>query len=148
MDWERNLGVTVNLQPLDLAKFSDNLDATYEHPEQGLQLYYSVWGADYPDPQNFLSQQLRTDTANNNGHWSDVTFDQLVDEADRIGDRAQIDRRLKLYNQAEQIAIDKVGWLPLFYPKFNALLRPRVEGFVITPNGITVPDWTKTDLKP
>ena len=145
--WEQNLGVKVKLQAFELATFSKNLDTTFYTPTEGLQFYYSVWGADYPDPQNFLSQQLHTDTANNNGHFSDPQFDSLVDAADQLGDRAQIERRLQLYNQAEQIAIDKVGWLPLFYPKFNILIRPRVEGMVVTPNGIVVPDWSKVRLK-
>lgn len=145
--WEQNLGVKVTLQSFELATFSQNLDTTYYTPTQGLQFYYSVWGADYPDPQNFLSQLLRTGKPNNNGHFSDPQFDQLVDEADRLGDRTQIGRRLQLYNQAEQIAVDKVAWLPLFYPKLNILLRSRVEGMVLTPQGLIVPDWSKVRLK-
>ncbi|HRC75349.1 MAG TPA: peptide ABC transporter substrate-binding protein, partial [Kouleothrix sp.] len=145
--WEQNLGVKVKLQSFELATFSKNLDTTYYTPTEGLQFYYSVWGADYPDPQNFLSQLLRTGNPNNNGHFSDPQFDQLVDQADKLGDRTQIERRLQLYNQAEQIAIDKVAWIPLFYPKLNILLRPRVEGMVLTPQGLIVPDWSKLTLK-
>jgi ABC-type transport system substrate-binding protein len=145
--WQQNLGVAVQLEELDLDAFSGRLDETYRTPENGLQMYYSIWGADYPDPQNFLSQQLTTGTANNNGHFSDAQFDQLVAEADQLGDRSQIERRLQLYVQAEQIAIDKVGWLPLFYPRFNILLNPRVEGLVITPNGLVAPDWTRVRLR-
>jgi peptide/nickel transport system substrate-binding protein/oligopeptide transport system substrate-binding protein len=145
--WEQNLGVKVKLQSFELATFSKNLDTTFKTPDQGLQFWLSIWGADYPDPQNFLSQQLHSNTANNNGHFADPQFDKLVDEADRLGDRAQIERRLQLYNQAEQIAIDKVGWLPLYYPKFNILLRPRVGGLAVTPNGLVAPDWSKVTLK-
>jgi ABC-type transport system substrate-binding protein len=145
--WEQNLGVKVNLQSYELATFSKNLDTTYYTPTQGLQFYLSIWGADYPDPQNFLSQQLRSDLPNNNGHFSDSTFDQLVDQADRLGDLRDRERRIQLYNQAEQIAIDKVGWLPLYFPKFQILMNPRVEGLVVTPSGLLVPDWTKLKLK-
>jgi ABC-type oligopeptide transport system substrate-binding subunit len=145
--WQQSLGVTVNLKPFELATFSKNLDTTFYTPTEGLQLYLSIWGADYPDPQNFLSQQLHTDTANNNGHFSDPAFDKLVDEADRLGGQADQQRRLQLYNQAEQIAIDGVGWLPLYYPKFQILLRPRVQGIAVTPNGLVIPDWTKVALK-
>jgi ABC-type oligopeptide transport system substrate-binding subunit len=112
-----------------------------------LQFYFSVWGADYPDPQNFLSRQLRTGVRNNNGHFSDPRFDQLVEEADRMNARSQYQQRLQLYNQAEQIAISRVGWLPLYYPKFNVLIRPRVEGLILTPNGILAPDWSKVRLE-
>ena len=145
--WEEQLGVKVNLQSYELATFSENLNTTFYTPTQGLQMYLSIWGADYPDPQNFLSQQLRTDTANNNGHFSDAEFDKLVDQADQLGGQAQLQQRLQLYNQAEQIAIDKVGWLPLYYPKFQILLNPRIKGMAVTPNGLVIPDWTKVSLK-
>jgi peptide/nickel transport system substrate-binding protein/oligopeptide transport system substrate-binding protein len=140
--WKDNLGVTVKLEPMELAKFSDTLTATYKDPKTGgIQAYYSIWGADYPDPQNFLSQQLHTDVGNNNGHWTDKEFDTLVDKADVLtGDDAQ---RMKLYQQAEQIAIDKVGWLPIFYPKTNVLIKPSVQGVIITGNGIAIPDYSK-----
>ena len=106
-------------------------------------------------PNSFGSRKINSGKAcckssgnpNNNGHFSDPQFDQLVDEADRLGDRTQIERRLQLYNQAEQIAIDQVAWAPLFYPKLNILLRPRVTGIVLTPQGLIIPDWSKVELK-
>ncbi|GIV95684.1 MAG: ABC transporter substrate-binding protein [Herpetosiphonaceae bacterium] len=145
--WSENLGVKVDLQPYDLEDFIRALDTTYFNPSEGLQLYLSVWGADYPDPHNFLSQQLRSGVPNNNGHFSNAEFDRLVDEADRLAKPDDVDRRLQLYNQAEQIAIDHVGWLPLYYPKFNTFLRHDIEGMVVTPIGIAVPDWTKARRK-
>lgn len=139
--WKQNLGVDVTLEPLELAAFSERLNTTFQFPEQGLQMYYSIWGADYPDPQNFLSQQLRTDVGNNNGHWSNAEFDKLVDEADVIVDDDA--GRMQLYNQAEQIAVDEVGWLPLYNPTLNVLVNPALQGLFFTGQGITVPDWSK-----
>lgn len=141
--WRDNLGVEVKAEGLSISDFSQRLDDTYHQPEQGLQLYLSVWGADYPDPQNFLSQQLRTDSANNNGHWSDAMFDQLVDKADTMGGQQERDERLRLYVQAEQIALDEVGWLPLYNPELNVLVRPNVRGLIFTPQGIIAPNWTE-----
>lgn len=138
--WRESLGVTVQLHPMPIDRFIKELDTTYLTPAEGLQFYISVWGADYPDPQNFLSQQLRTDTPNNNGHFSNQRFDQLVDEADLLGAAEAIDQRLQLYNAAEQIAIDEVGWLPLYHPSFTTLVRPELLGFAVTPQGIAV-DW-------
>jgi oligopeptide transport system substrate-binding protein len=146
--WKENLGVEVTAEALPLDEFIAKLDRTYFAPEaaDSLDLYLSVWGADYPDPQNFLSQQLTTGVRNNNGGFSDADFDRLVAEADRLSERSQIERRLQLYNQAEQIAIDKVGWLPLFYPRLNLLLNPRVEGLRVTPNGLVAPEWAQVTL--
>lgn len=146
--WRENLGIEVTAEALPLEEFIRRLDTTYFEPQspEAFDLYLSVWGADYPDPQNFLSQQLTSGVRNNNGGFSDAEFDRLVAEADRLYDRSQIERRLQLYNQAEQIAIDKVGWLPLFFPRLNLLLNPRVEGLRVTPNGLVAPEWGQVTL--
>ena len=139
--WHDNLGIDVQHDPLELTTFSARLNETTLTPASGLQAYYSVWGADYPDPQNFISQQLRTGTGNNNGHYSNAQFDQIVDKADVMTGDPQA--RLKLYNQAEQIAVDEVGWLPLFNPKLNVLVKPYVQGIVFNGQGLVIPDFTK-----
>ncbi|MBC8161972.1 MAG: peptide ABC transporter substrate-binding protein [Roseiflexaceae bacterium] len=144
--WKQYLDVDVVLQAVDATQLGELMTQTRKTPEQGLQMYYSVWGADYADPQNFISQQLHSGSPNNNGHFSDSRFDRLVEEADQIGARSDIQRRLLLYNQAEQIAIDRVGWLPILHSKVHMLLHPRVQGLVVTPNGTVVPDWSKLRL--
>ncbi len=138
--WKQALGVDITAEPLELQTFSQRLTDTFNDPAQGLQMYYSVWGADYPDPQNWLSQQLRSGVGNNNGHYANAEFDEQVDRADvEVKDAPQ---RLKLYNQAEQIAVSEVGWLPLFSPNTNALVKTYVTGLVFTGQGIVIPDWT------
>jgi ABC-type transport system substrate-binding protein len=54
-----------------------------------------------------------------------------------------VEERLQLYNQAEQIAVDEVGWLPLYVPQFSVLIRPEVSGYSLTGQGLIFPDWTK-----
>ena len=56
-------------------------------------------------------------------------------------------KRLGLYQQAEQIALTEVGWLPLFYGKADLLIRPTVSGLVVPPQGIFPKgDWTKVTI--
>jgi ABC-type oligopeptide transport system substrate-binding subunit len=141
--WQENLNVTVDINTEELAKFNDDLTATANTPDaaSAFDFYISVWGADYPDPQNFVSQQLRSGVGNNNGHYSNAEFDKLVDQADVDPDQAG---RLQLYQQAEQIALTEVGWLPLYYGKLNLLIRPTVQGLEVTPQGLfPKEDWTK-----
>ncbi|MFN8529264.1 MAG: peptide ABC transporter substrate-binding protein [Anaerolineae bacterium] len=143
--WQENLGVSVTLEPLELTTFSARLNETVQNPGPGgLQFYYSVWGADYPDPQNFLSQQLRTGVGNNNGHWSNAEFDALVDQADVL--TGDVEQRLALYNQAEQIAVSEVGWLPLYNPRLNILVSPAVQGIVFNGQGLVIPDYSAFTL--
>lgn len=137
--WQENLGITVTLEPLELATFSSRLNDTFQDPTSGLQAYYSVWGADYPDPQNFLSLQLQTGVGNNNSHWSNEEFDTLTTEADTTID--DFAKRADLYNQAEQIAVSEVGWLPLFNAKVNVLVRECVKGIDVTGMDYQIPEW-------
>jgi oligopeptide transport system substrate-binding protein len=140
--WEEHLGVAVTLEPLELSTFSSRLNDTYNDPANGVQAYFSVWGTIYPDPQYFLSQVLKTGVGNNNGHYSNAEFDSLVDQADVIvGD---FEQRASLYNQAEQIAVTEVGWLPLFNGKVNVLVRECVEGVEVVGlfSAYIVPDYS------
>ena len=143
--WKENLGIDVTLEPLELSTFSARLNETFETPETGLQAYYSIWGADYPDPQNFISQQLRTDVSNNNGHYSNAEFDKLVDQADVL--TGDIKERLDLYNKAEQLAVDEVGWLPLYTPTLNVLVKPYVKGIIFNGQGLIIPDYSALEGK-
>ncbi len=71
-------------------------------------------------------------------------FDKLVDQADVEPD---LPKRLPLYQQAEQIALTEVGWLPLYYGKANLLFSSKVHGLVVTPQGIfPQTDWTKVTV--
>ncbi len=141
--WEENLGVSVALEPLELSTFSSRLNDTYLDPANGLSVFFSVWGTIYPDPQYFLSEVLRSDVGNNNGHYSNAEFDSLVDEADVIVD--DFAKRSELYNQAEQIAVTEVGWLPLFNGKVNVLVRDCVEGVEVAGlfSAYIVPDFSQ-----
>ncbi len=144
--WKENLGVTVEINTEELAKFNDDLTAMANKPDDAsaFTFYISVWGADYPDPQNFVSQQLRTGVGNNNGHYSNTEFDKLVDQADVDPNMTE---RLSLYQQAETIALTEVGWLPLYYGKANILINPSVKGLVVTPQGLLPEvDWTHVTI--
>jgi peptide/nickel transport system substrate-binding protein/oligopeptide transport system substrate-binding protein len=50
---------------------------------------------------------------------------------------------MDLYHQAEQIAIDKVGWLPLYNGKGAILIRPTVKGLTFTAQGLFADDWSQ-----
>ncbi len=144
--WLENLGINVTLEPLELSTFSARLNETSSTPESGLQLYYSVWTASYPDPQTFLSQQLRTGVGNNNGHFSNAEFDAITTEAD--ASVLDPEHRLELYNQAEQIAVTNVGWLPLLNPNLNVLVQPYIEGFAFTSKGVIIGDYSALRGRP
>jgi oligopeptide transport system substrate-binding protein len=138
--WQENLGISVKLDPLELGTYSQRLNDMYLDPEKGMEAYYSIWGADYPDPQNFLSLQLQTGVGNNNSHYSNAEFDSLTKEADTTVD--DFAKRADLYNKAEQIAVTEVGWLPLFNAKVNVLVRACIKGVDVTGMDYQFPNWS------
>ena len=85
-------------------------------------MWVASWGADYPDPDNFL----RVATWLANGGWRNRAYEALVDEARRITDPRQ---RLAMYEKAEQILSEEVPIIPLGYDRNQALLKPWVTSW-------------------
>ncbi len=119
--WKQNLGIDVQLRPEEWGQFLK---------ERGrLPLFTLRWAADYLDPQDFLSIMLHTnkngDHPENSLGYSNPQFDSLCDRADTEHNPEQ---RLKLYRQAEQIAMDDAAWISIFYQKDLELVKPHVHG--------------------
>ena len=76
------------------------------------------WGSTEGGAASFLRQYATTDNealgvgASNYGAWSDPTFDAVLLEAISTVDEA---RRAELLQEAEQMAVDKLGFIPLHF---------------------------------
>lgn len=137
--WKAYLGVNVQLNQLEAGAYNNLLSA------RSYQIAYISWGADYPDPQNFLSLQLQSGTGNNNGSFSDHTFDRLTTRADAlVGNNA---RRFALYHRAEGIALDQAAWIVLYHSKANVFISKRVHGLEINGGGLTAANWATVTVK-
>ncbi|HEX6508626.1 MAG TPA: peptide ABC transporter substrate-binding protein [Chloroflexota bacterium] len=136
--WNRVLGVNVTILPYAHKSYLSVLDSL------SFQVAVIDWTADYADPQNFLSQQLTTGSPNNNGQYSNPTFDRLTAEADGL----PIDdpRRFKLYHQAELLAMKQAATIPLVNPTAGILLRRGVHGLSMAGGQLLAADWTKVSV--
>ena len=67
--WQQNLGVHVSLNAMEMGSYFKALDA------RDFQVAMIEWGADYPDPQDFLSLQLQSGGQANNSGFSSAQFD-------------------------------------------------------------------------
>jgi len=122
--WEENLGVKISTRQTEFATFlSDLRDGEYQMFELG-------WVADYPDPENFLKIQFYSGSGNNYSQYANPEVDRLLEEADTETDEA---RRMSLYQQAEQIIVNEVPWIPLFHDEFSVLIKPYVGGYTLPP---------------
>lgn len=130
--WQNALGIQVKLNSVELNAYNT------ETANHTIQFGSTQWGADFPDPYDWLALNLTTGAANNNGDWSNPQFDQLINQAEQ----ATGDARIALYNQAEQIAITDVGWLPLDHQAMAAIVPSWVHGVTLNSNGLYFGDWS------
>jgi oligopeptide transport system substrate-binding protein len=122
--WEENLGVEVSTRQTEFATFLSDLR------NGKFQMFELGWVADYPDPENFLRIKFHSDSTNNDTQYANAEVDRLLDQADEETDEAT---RLSLYQQAEQIIVNDMPWIPLFHDKFSVLIKPYVKGYVLPP---------------
>ena len=134
--WQEALSVQVQLHAMDLSTYND---AT---TKRTVQLGFTQWSVYFPDPYEWLDLSLLSTAANNNGSWKNAQFDRTVAQAEQ----SQGDARLALYAQAERIAIENVGWLPLDHQSLAALIPPRVHGLTLNGEGLYFGDWSDISL--
>ena len=130
--WQTALGVRVNLRSVDLVAYNT------ETTQHSVQFGSIQWSADFPDPYDWLALNLTSNAANNNGEWSNPTFDQTIAQAEQVTG----DQRISLYNKAEQIAISDVGWLPVDHQAMAAVIPSWLHGLSLNGNGLYFGDWS------
>jgi ABC-type oligopeptide transport system substrate-binding subunit len=121
-----NLGIDVQLRPMEWQTFLN------DNAQKNQAFFHMRWGADYLDPQDFLSILLHSskkvngtaDHPENTTGYSNPEFDKLCDQAD---EEHNPKIRMDLYHKAEQIAVDDAPWIPLYYQRDLELDKPYVK---------------------
>lgn len=125
--WRKNLGVNVDL---DSQEWKVYLRALKTDPPQIFRL---GWGADFPDPDNFL-EIFTTHSGNNHTRWGSRRFDSLIAKAAGEQDRR---KRLRMYDEAQAILTEKdVPMISLFFSAQNVLVKPCAKGVTLNPMDI------------
>lgn len=142
---KENLNVNVDISVLP---FAEHL----ERVETGKATFWrSGWIADYPDPETFLTllygkhvpENLTDHSYLNTIRYKSAEFDTLFSAAmHELDDR----KRMDLYLQADQIAIDDGAILPVCYDENYRLLKPYVKNFPA--NAMEYRDMTRVYLEP
>src|SRR5437764_7698016 len=89
--WSDNLGLDVQLSPMDPADYQLAID------DRQYNLAFGGWSADYPDPQDWFRAVFGCKGAFNTTSYCNSSFDQLVARADAGTGLAD---RLRLYSLA------------------------------------------------
>src|SRR3990172_4058926 len=122
--WKENLGVQVEIEQTEAATFFDDLDAGRLH------MYVAGWIMDYPDPEDILDIHFYSQSRLNNTRYSNPELDSLLEQARTEQDSG---RRLSLYQQAEKLVVDEAVWVPLYYGRDHALVKPYLKGYDTPP---------------
>jgi peptide/nickel transport system substrate-binding protein len=100
--------------------------------------FWPIWAAsDYPDPENLLYPQYHS---GNHGSWYSCSFfendryDELMDEARGLAD---IQDRIPIYEELQQILADNAVDVWLFAWHWRIAMLDCVEGYVWQPAGMS-----------
>ncbi|HXH21122.1 MAG TPA: peptide ABC transporter substrate-binding protein [Dehalococcoidia bacterium] len=126
--WKQNLGVEVRIAQTEVAAFFDDLD------RGNLQLFSSGWIMDYPDPENVLDLLFHSRSRQNNTRYENPEYDALVE---RARTEQNVERRLALYREAEQILLRDLPWVPLTFGVQHFVVQPHVKGY--DPRAMIIP---------
>jgi oligopeptide transport system substrate-binding protein len=129
--WERNLGIAVNLQVLENAVWGQ------KRSEHAMMIYKGPYEYDYLDPANMLTSLWRSvDEKGSPRHaWKSAKFDELVNAAGREVDDK---KRIELYQQAERLLIEDVGGIFLTHQVIFQIWWPYLAGIPADKSGNVV----------
>lgn len=122
--WQQNLGVRVEIRQLEPDKYP------YEIMNEKDEMFVQSWGADYPDPQNFLDILFHSGTKDNVGEYSNPEVNALLQEAALEQDPAT---RMRLYQQVEQTIVNDAACIPIYFYVSYILVKPDVTDLPLTP---------------
>lgn len=115
----QNLGVQAKTQ---MTPWNAYLDS---HNRKKLDFFHMRWGADYPDPENFLSTLLASYGNENKINYKNPAYDALCMRADTMVNNDA--ERWKLYNQAEDMVLKDAPFVPIYFQRDAELISPRVK---------------------
>ncbi|TPR45501.1 peptide ABC transporter substrate-binding protein [Apilactobacillus micheneri] len=93
----------------------------------------SAWGADFPDPVSYLSL-FTSDSAYNNGKWSNKEYDALVQNAEGK-DSNNAGKRWDDLVRAEKLLMSDQGIIPIYHQVQPIVIKSRVQGIQFFPTG-------------
>jgi oligopeptide transport system substrate-binding protein len=114
-----NLGVDLTLEPMDPKAYS----ALYNAKQ--FDWGFTGWGADYPDPDNWLPQLYMTDAGNNKTGYSSAEFDAVSRQALKELNET---KRLQLWADAHKIVVEDCPMAYVFNRETFFLKKPWVKG--------------------
>lgn len=121
-NWKR-IGVELRIQNQEFKTLIDNRRAG------NFDLARNGWIADFADPINFL-ELFQSFSENNDSHYKDARFDELVAIAQREPDPI---KRAAALRAAEDRFMESMPFIPLYYYATPYLCAPELKGYDLSP---------------
>ncbi|MFI5323689.1 MAG: peptide ABC transporter substrate-binding protein [Thermodesulfobacteriota bacterium] len=122
--WKEYLGVEVELMNEEWKVYLSTINT--DPPE----IHRAGWGADFPDPHNFMSL-FTCYSGNNRTRWCNKEYDTLVEKAAQEPDPG---KRKVLYDQAQKILLETDAPIAPFYiSNQQNMIKPYVKGLKPNP---------------
>lgn len=117
--WKRNLHINVQLRNVEWGVYLTTVrELDYDVARAG-------WIGDYPDPNTFLDMFV-TGGENNETGWSNKKYDSLIEEARSEADPVT---RFQILREAEDILVEEMPILPIYFYVSINMVRPYVKNF-------------------
>ncbi|OCL27555.1 peptide ABC transporter substrate-binding protein [Orenia metallireducens] len=122
----KQIGVNVELINMDWGTYIDKVD------NGGTEIFRLSWGADYPDPDNFLYVLFHSKNAGPGGNgafYKNPEVDRMLDKARSMESGKD---RIALYQKIEKQIVEDAPWIPIYYYTTIALVKPFVNNYHLT----------------
>jgi oligopeptide transport system substrate-binding protein len=128
--WKEALGVEVELVNQEWKVYLET-----RRTKQTTQVFRAGWIGDYNDAYNFL-EILHSQSGLNDPGWNNPEYDALLEAA---ANEIDLERRAELMHQAEQLVLQEVPVIPVYFYVTKRLVkpwvgnyRPHVQDFILT----------------
>ncbi|MFD2371846.1 peptide ABC transporter substrate-binding protein [Brevibacillus sp. GCM10020057] len=128
--WKKNLGVDVKLENKEWKVYLEDLH------EGNFQVGRMGWLGDFNDPINFLELYKDKNGGNNDTRWENPKFKELLNKSSLESD---LDKRKQILAEAEQVLMDDMPIMPIYFYTESWVQNPNVKGVQIT--GLGDIDW-------
>ncbi|MFJ9500012.1 peptide ABC transporter substrate-binding protein [Brevibacillus centrosporus] len=133
--WKKNLGVDVKLENKEWKVYLEDLH------QGNFQIGRMGWLGDFNDPINFLELYKDKKGGNNDTNWENPKYKELLNQSALEQDP---EKRKAILAQAEQILMDDMPIMPIYFYTDSWVQNDKVTGIVI--DGLGSIDYKNADI--
>jgi ABC-type oligopeptide transport system substrate-binding subunit len=125
--WQENLGIAINLAPIEDSAYSDWRASRETQP---FNIYTGSWGSDFADASNWFNQNFTHSADHYRNHWNYPEFDELVAKAQI---NTNTEERNQQYAEAERIILEQAPIIPVLHGRAFRAVQPWVKDLFFQP---------------